>query len=474
VVWSFGPYRMEELIARGGMGEVHRAHDVRHDRIVAIKLLNADLAGDVDFRERFKREARAAARLREPHVVPIHAYGEIDGRLYLDMRLVEGRDLDAVLRERSGMSPVDAVDVVGQIASALDAAHADQLVHRDVKPSNVIITDRGFAYLVDFGIARTISPHTDLTSTGDVVGTLHYMAPERFGPGPIDHRVDVYSLACVLFQCLTGTQPFRAENPLAVMYAHVNNEPPRPGAFRPDLARFDHVVTRGMAKDPGQRFASTGDLARAAKEALSKPPSTRQLTAPAAPLLRPPPSPPPSPPPTRHAPPPHPLPAPKRRGAGRWLAVAATVVLLLGVGGFLLFKDKLNPTTPDADSPPASSSQPATPTADLGLHTPISSPACDGSYIVIVGSAVSKAHYASDVQRFLDQHPGANYLHAPSTGCGSLRKVYDDGTEIYAAYYGPFRNKQEACARKEDTGGGAFIRTLDNTTPPAHVVSCDG
>lgn len=459
MVWSFGPYRMEELIARGGMGEVYRAHDVRHDRVVAIKLLNADLAGDVDFRERFKREARAAARLREPHVVPIHAYGEIDGRLYLDMRLVEGRDLDALLHERGRISPADAVDVVGQIASALDAAHAEQLVHRDVKPSNVIISSRGFAYLVDFGIARTISPNTDLTSTGDVVGTLHYMAPERFGPGPIDHRVDVYSLACVLVQCLTGVKPFRPDNPLALMYAHVNNEPPRPGAHGPELARFDRVIGTGMAKDPGRRFASAGDLAQAAKDALSKAESTRRMPAAV-----------PPPPAERAAPLSSPAPRERRGGRG-WLVVAVVVALLLGAGGYLWFTGKLFPGEPGAGAPP-STTRPTAPPADLGLETPISSPKCDGGYIVIVGSAVAKDRYAADIQRFLDEHPGAEYLHAISTGCGSLRKVYDDGTEIYAAYYGPYSTEQEACARRNETGGEAFVRTLDDTTPPAQVVPC--
>ena len=455
MVWSFGPYRIEELIARGGMGEVHRAHDTRHDRVVAIKLLNEDLAGDADYRERFKREARAAARLREPHVVPIHAYGEIDGRLYLDMRLVEGRDLAAVLRDRHRLTPAESVEVIGQIASALDAAHAEQLVHRDVKPSNVIISPEGFAYLVDFGIARTVSPDADLTTAGQLVGTLNYMAPERFGPAPIDHRVDVYSLACVLFQCLTGAKPFRAENPLALMYAHVNHEPPRPGAYRPELAKYDHVIATGMAKDAGQRFAGAGDLARAAKEVLGKQ-STRRLA--------------PVPPPT---PMPAPPPPPRRRGGARWLVAAVVLAVLLGLGGFLYFKNVLRPDDPGAN-PPASSttSSPAPPAADLGVSTPISEPPCDGGYIVVVGSAVAQDRYADDIQRFLDDHPGAKYLHAVSTGCSSLRKIYDDGTEIYAAYLGPYASQEDACAEKDAAGGGAFVRILDNTTPPEEVVSC--
>lgn len=457
VVWSFGPYRMEERIARGGMGEVHRAHDTRHDRVVAIKLLNEDLAGDADYRERFKREARAAARLREPHVVPIHAYGEIDGRLYLDMRLVEGRDLAAVLRERHRLTPAEAVEVVGQIASALDAAHAEQLVHRDVKPSNVIISPDGFAYLVDFGIARTVSPDGDLTTAGQLVGTLNYMAPERFGPAPIDHRADVYSLACVLFECLTGEKPFRAENPLALMYAHVHHEPPRPGAHRPELARYDRVIATGMAKDAGQRFGSAGELARAAKEVLGKQ-STRRLAP-----VPPPPMPPPMPP----------SPPAKRRSGARGLGAAVVLAVLLGLGGFLWYTNVQRHEDPGASQPPSSTtSSPAPPRADLGVSTPISEPPCDGGYIVIVGSAVAKDHYADDIQRFLDDHPGAKYLHAVSTGCASLRKVYDDGTEIYAAYLGPYASQEDACAEKDAAGGGAFVRVLDNTTPPEKVVSC--
>jgi serine/threonine-protein kinase len=307
------------------------------------------------------------------------------------------------------------------------------------------------------------------------------MAPERFGPGPVDHRVDVYSLACVLFQCLTGGKPFQPENPLAVMYAHVNNEPPRPGDVDPALARFDHVVTTGMAKDPARRFASAGELARAAKEAFGRS-QTRRMPAPP-PLIHPP-SQPPSQPPPQSPPqsPPAPQPSsqparPKQRGAGRWWLAAAGLVVLLGLAGFLLFKDDVFPGQPGTGAPTSTTrpdTPPDAPPADLNLSTPISAPACDGRYIVIVGSAVDKDRYPEDVQRFLDENPGAKYLHAVSTGCGSLRKVYDDGTEIYAAYYGPYTSQTEACAKKDQAGGGAFVRTLDNTTPPAHVVSCAG
>lgn len=268
--WQFGPYRVEGLIARGGMGEILRAYDTRHDRVVALKLLAANLAADEEFRDRFKQEAHAAGRLREPHVIPIHAYGEIDGRLYLDMRLVEGSDVGSLLAANGPMRPADAVIVLEQIAQALDAAHAEGLVHRDVKPSNILVGENGFAYLVDFGIAASLRASASLTSTGYTVGTLAYMAPERFDDGPVDHRVDVYSLACVLYQCLTGGKPFGGETAASLINAHLNHQPPLPTAVRGDIPReFDHIVTRGMAKNPADRYASAGELARAARQALT-------------------------------------------------------------------------------------------------------------------------------------------------------------------------------------------------------------
>jgi serine/threonine-protein kinase len=443
---------VEGLIARGGMGEVHRAHDTRHDRVVALKLLSEDMASDADFRERFKREAHAAARLREPHVIPIHAYGEIDGRLYLDMRLVEGAHLGNIIRDRGPMRPADAVDIISQVASALDAAHAEQLVHRDVKPSNVLISPKGFAYLVDFGIARTVGPVNEVTATGDTVGTLHYMAPERFGDGPIDHRVDVYSLACMLFQCLTGLKPFRAENPLAVMYAHVNNEPPRPSDHAPDLVKFDGIIARGMAKHPGHRFASAGELAAAAKRALTTTESTTRRL----PAVPPPPE------------------VPRRRSTGRWWIAGAAAAVVLGLGVFMWLQFGQSSKDKTAAPPPnttATTSQVAKPAADLGVSTPISSPACDGSYIVVVGSAVDRTKYAADVKRFLEESPGAKYLHALSTNCSSLRS-HLNGVEIYAAYYGPFADQRTACTKKASVGRDSFVRRLDNKTPSDEIVSC--
>ena len=269
---QFGPYRIEGLLGRGGMGEVHRAYDTAHDRVVALKLLSDPFVADEAFRARFRRESQIVARLREPHVIPIHAYGEIDDRLYLDMRLVEGRDLKELL-EDGPLDPARAAGIVEQVAGALDAAHADGLVHRDVKPSNVLVTSADFVYLVDFGIARSMTAEgTSITGTGNVIGTLDYMAPERFGDAPITGLVDVYALACVLFECLTGTRPFPAEGAAAQMGAHLTAPPPVPSQVRPGLPpALDAVVARGMAKNPADRYPTAAALAEAARAAVTAP-----------------------------------------------------------------------------------------------------------------------------------------------------------------------------------------------------------
>ncbi|SES07148.1 serine/threonine protein kinase [Lentzea xinjiangensis] len=269
---TFGPYRIEQLLGRGGMGEVHRAYDTAHDRFVALKRLSPGYHDDEEYRARFSREARIVARLREPHVIPIHAYGEIDGRLYLDMRLVEGSDLSDVIGEAT-IEPARAVRIVEQVASALDAAHADGLVHRDVKPSNILMTSGDFVYLVDFGIARSVSPSvTGLTASGSVVGTLDYMAPERFESGPVDGRADVYALACVLFACLSGRRPFTADGTAAQIWAHLNEAPPKASPLNPAVpVALDDVIAKGMAKNPADRYATAGAFARAAARALTAP-----------------------------------------------------------------------------------------------------------------------------------------------------------------------------------------------------------
>ena len=266
---TFGKYRLIELLGQGGMGEVWRAHDTALDRVVAIKILPADTSADPVFQQRFRREAHAAARLNSPHVIPIHTHGEIHGRLFVDMRLIDGRDLQSLLAAGPPLSPDRAVHIVEQVAKALHAAHRVGLLHRDVKPSNILLDDDDFAYLIDFGLARTAG-EMGLTTAGAVVGTFHYMAPERFTDDDVDPRSDIYALACVLYECLTGRHPFPGDSPAAQLNAHLNAPPPRPSASHLGLPRgLDAVIAKGMAKRPDERYATAVDLAHAAREAVA-------------------------------------------------------------------------------------------------------------------------------------------------------------------------------------------------------------
>ncbi|WP_043602528.1 serine/threonine-protein kinase [Nocardia otitidiscaviarum] len=295
----FGQYELRTLLGVGGMGEVYEAYDTVRDRVVALKLLDQELAKTPSYVERFRRESRTAARLQEPHVIPVHDWGEVDGVLYIDMRLVRGRDLKAWLRAEGPLSPDAAVSVVEQIAAALDAAHEGGLVHRDIKPANILLTNDMFAYLVDFGIAYTESD-VQLTSTGSAIGSFAYMAPERFEQGDrhLGAAVDTYALACVLYESLTGEVPFAADSNLAAIRAHMMTPPPRPSA-RPGVpATFDQVITTGMAKDPARRYTSAGQLARAARAALLRAGSSDQTRTTAPPTA-----------PTVVLPTPHPSPA---------------------------------------------------------------------------------------------------------------------------------------------------------------------
>ncbi|MET9488172.1 protein kinase [Nocardia sp. NPDC006630] len=266
----FGPYELRSLLGKGGMGEVYEAYDTSKDRVVAVKLLPAELAKDPSYQERFRRESQAAARLAEPHIIPIHDWGEYDGQLYIDMRLVRGQDLRSLLNSRGAMTPARAVGIVEQIAAALDAAHYSGLVHRDVKPANILVTDADFAYLADFGIART-EGETGITMAGTAVGSYAYMAPERFDDsGPVTGRADLYSLGCVLHECLTGNKPFPATNMSVLIRGHLSEAPPRPSLQHSGIpAALDDVLARALAKDPGSRYLTAGEFARAARTALA-------------------------------------------------------------------------------------------------------------------------------------------------------------------------------------------------------------
>ena len=259
---TFGPYYLKRLLGRGGMGEVYEAEHTVKEWTVALKLMSRTFSQDPMFRKRMEREARITGRLLEPHVVPIHDYGEIDGQLFLEMRLIEGVDLGSLLENEGALTAPRSVAIIHQVASALDAAHAAGVLHRDVKPPNILVTRGDFAYLVDFGIA---SAKTDekLTQLGTTVGTWKYMAPERFSNAEVTSRADVYALACVLYECLTGQPAVAGED-----------GPPKPAPKPTDVdpaipAGFDGVIARGMAEDPDDRYQTARELAAATHNALT-------------------------------------------------------------------------------------------------------------------------------------------------------------------------------------------------------------
>jgi serine/threonine protein kinase len=293
----FAGYRIEGLIRHGGMASVYRARHLVLQRAAALKVLAPALARDQRFRARFLGESRTAASLDHPHIVPIYDAGETDGALFIAMRLIEGSDLGTMLGNETRLEPRRAVEILGQVAGALDAAHGRGLVHRDVKPSNILISGAPgseHAYLTDFGITKELAGE-GMTGTSEFVGTLAYMCPEQIEGMPLDGRADVYALGCVLHECLTGATPFGSDTLVGVMHAHLTKPPPRATAVVPSLPDgIDAVVATAMAKRPDDRYptcAAMVDAARAALEARRRaapPPFVVAATAPAAPPPAPP------------------------------------------------------------------------------------------------------------------------------------------------------------------------------------------
>lgn len=280
---TFAGHRLDSVIGRGGMGVVYSATHLGLDRRVALKVINPALASEVSFRERFKRESRAAGSLRHSNIVVVHDAGEFEDQLYITMELVEGQDLSRYLQGQKKLNPAQAVELATQIGNALDAAHAAGLVHRDVKPANILVAreqGRVNFYLTDFGLTRHMSSVGGITKTGQWMGTLDYVAPEQIQGEEVDGRADTYALGCVLFEVLSGEVPFPRESDITKMWAQVNDPPPdlreADPSISPELAA---CVKRAMSKAPDDRFPTTGELAVAMAEAVGLP-ETR--TAPAA------------------------------------------------------------------------------------------------------------------------------------------------------------------------------------------------
>ena len=396
-------YRLQAVLGRGGMSVVYEAENPRLGSTVALKVLAPELAADDAFRARFLKESRIAASLNHPNVIPIYDVGSHDDLLYIAMRYVAGSDLRAVLKRQQVLAPDQAVLLIGQAARALDAAHRRGLVHRDVKPGNILIEhgsdddDPDHVYLTDFGISKHTSSHSGLTATGEFIGTIDYIAPEQIKGSPVDGRADIYSLGCVLYECLTGRVPFAKDVDAAVIWAHVEEQAPMPTSLRPALPPgIDEVMDRALAKDPAARYASCRELNAAASASLlgasyagpdtatvlaasaastaaadpGSPPLARPAspspagpagpppaglhdrTAPGAPLPGRPPGPPP-----RHAAggdapaaPPH-----RNRRRGLLAGLGALVLVIAAVGGWLIWH-----STQSGSSAPAKSHMPKT------------------------------------------------------------------------------------------------------------------
>ena len=275
---ELGGYRLQAVLARGGMGVIYEAESPRLGTTIALKVLAPELSGDDVFRTRFLRESRIAASLNHPNVLPIFDTGAADDLLYIAMRYVEGADLRAVLKAQGRLTPTQALPLITQVGRALDAAHREGLVHRDVKPPNILI-ERGnddepdHVYLADFGVTKHVSSTSGLTQTGHFVGTIDYIAPEQIQSQHVDGRADLYSLGCVLYECLTGQPPFVRQVDAAVLFAHITEPPPRPRSVRPELPEaIDEVIARALAKDPEQRYSTCREFLTAVRAVFERVP----------------------------------------------------------------------------------------------------------------------------------------------------------------------------------------------------------
>lgn len=478
---TLGRFRLLRLVGRGGMGQVYEAVDTVKRRTVAVKLLSDDLSHDEVFRARFLRESRAVAGLNGPHVIPIHDFGEIDGELYLEMRYVDGTDLRGHLR-RGSVDPAFAVDIVTQVARALDAAHGVGLVHRDVKPENILIDSTGFAYLADFGLARS-TEDTSLTATGVPVGSFNYMAPERFSEGEDSGLLtDVYALTCVLYECISGEKPFGSGSLEQVIAGHLHGELPTTGTA------FDPVIAAGSAKEPAARYDSAGALARDAQRAL-----TGRATA--GPLQ-----------PTHDQSVVETLVPPAARLADRHagnrlvLSIGAILlVALLAASGYSVYhwsnRDSARVATPPdraeaaattAWMPDTSPAATITDRRTSGDDTPwtlkdgldvagasITTVPCDGTgaiHILWNSTSGDPALYSKELAENINANPGANYMRADQFivddgarlgECASIRPR-ENGRPIYIVYtHHP--SVQAACAA-DDPRDDHYVRRLDQST----------
>lgn len=365
---EFGSYRIVEPLGEGGMASVYKAYQANMDRYVALKVLPRHFANDAQFVARFEQEAKVLAKLRHPHILPVHDYGQADGFTYLVMPYIEGGTLINALNKDP--LPLPEIErIVSQVGDALDYAHTQGIIHRDVKPSNVLVDERGNCMLMDFGIAKMVESSNNLTQTGGILGTPAYMAPEQGRGGATDARIDIYALGVILYEMATGRVPFKAETPIAVLVKHINDPLPPPRVVNPNLPpQMEQVILKAMAKNPDDRFATAGDMVRALKAAVAD--AARQSAvndatlhaaeaeSPTLPGQRP------------SEPIPVATPAPKKNASALpvWLIAGAGVVVLfllmavcgLGLFGFTLFQSPTADTKPTtvANAPTSAANPP--------------------------------------------------------------------------------------------------------------------
>jgi serine/threonine protein kinase, bacterial len=497
----FAGYRILRLLGGGGMGEVYLAQHPRLPRRDALKVLRADVSADPNYRARFEREADLASTLWHPHIVSVHDRGEYNGQLWITMDYVDGTDAAQVMRDRYpyGMPIEDVVGIVSAIAEALDYSHERRLLHRDVKPANILLTDSRPGdrriLLADFGIARPADDTTGLTATNVTVGSVAYAAPEQLRGAPLDRSADQYALACTAFHLLTGAPPFVDSNPAVVIGNHLSSPPPRLTTRRPDLTPIDGVLARAMAKEPAQRFTSCRAFAAALSEGATSLHRSTEETQPA---------------------PTDPAPSRRDKQSRAWrraafIGAGVAALVIVGLVAFIgarlgqprqpqappvaLSPSSTQPASPPPESqsavtstaPPTAATQPgqppitvtqpppargqSRPPGDLGLAQPISSPTCNGQGIVILGSVTTPGLYPAGVQQLLDAHPGAFYLRTDQT-CPSLRPKTAEGNPIYAVFEPGGTTQSQVCARVHAAGAGAYGKWLDTTTDPGYVIPC--
>jgi eukaryotic-like serine/threonine-protein kinase len=353
-----GRYELGELIGYGGMAEVHRGRDIRLGRDVAIKVLRADLARDPSFLNRFRREAQAAAGLNHPSIVSVYDTGEDAGvegtaQPFIVMEYVQGRTLRDIVKAEGKLPPRRAMEIVADVAGALDFSHRGGLVHRDVKPANVMITQTGAVKVMDFGIARAVADNSaTVTQTANVIGTAQYLSPEQARGEAVDARSDVYSTGCLLYELVTGTPPFQGDSPVAVAYQHVRENATAPSSRVPGLPRaLDSIVMKALAKNPQNRYQSAGEMRTDLQRALANQPVSAEAVMTDAErtqfIARTPPPPVPVPPPGTPE-----EPERDRHNGLIWTAIVVALLLVVGAGAFFIWKlSDSNTTTPKVTVP---------------------------------------------------------------------------------------------------------------------------